>query len=100
MPDTTLTEADFKQILVDGLGELKSITQDAVQQLANEYSPRLLSLVTSDDPAGERDDILVNMKLSYAILGVKAESVAGQAVVGVLKVATNLAFKFATAALA
>lgn len=98
MPTPNVTADDFKLILADALSEVKSISQDAVQQLANEYAPRLASLVTSDDPSGERDDILTNMKLSYEILGVKAESVAGQAVVSVLKVATNVALKFVMAA--
>lgn len=97
MADVNVSESDFKQVLVEALSELKSISQDAVQQLANEYAPRLASLITSDDPAGERDDILVNAKLAYEILGVKAESVIGQAAVTALKVATNLALKVAIA---
>lgn len=94
----TVTESDFKAVLSEALSGLKGIGQDAVQQIANEYAPRLAALAVSDDPAGERDDIMVNMRLAGDILGVQAESVAGQAVVSVLKVATNVALKFVLAA--
>lgn len=95
-----LTAEDFKPILTEALAGLKGVSQDAIQLVAERWALRIAGLVASDDPTAERDDIMVNMGIELATLGIKAESVAGNAIAAVIQVALNVALKFATAGLA
>jgi hypothetical protein len=92
-----LTTDDYKSVLTSALGDLKNLKDEAVEAVANEYGPRLAALGESDDPTGERDDLMTNMKLQLADLGVQAETTAGQIVVKVLQALTEAALKFALA---
>lgn len=98
MATTKVTADDFKQILTDALTSVRGISQEALVGLTAEFAPRLAGLATSDDPSGEFDDIRVNETLALEILGVKAESVPGQAALAAIRVAANVAMKFVVAA--
>jgi hypothetical protein len=88
---------DYKAVLASTLADVKHLKDEAVEAVANEYAPRLARLAESDDPTGERDDIMTNMKLQLADLGVQAETAAGQVVAKVLQALLDAALKFALA---
>lgn len=92
-----VTAEDFKTIITDALTGLKAVSVDAIQLVAEKWAPRIAGLATSDDPAAERDDIMTNIGIELATLGIKAESVAGKTVASIIGVALNVAFKFVVA---
>jgi hypothetical protein len=90
-----LSTQDFKDVLTQTIGDLRDVEHEAVLAVVNEYAPRLAALGESDDPEGERDDILTNVRLRLASLGIQGETAAGQAVAKVIQVAVNYTVKLA-----
>src|SRR5437899_3108379 len=85
--------SDFSKIITDALTGLKGVANEAIQTLAAEFAPKFAALVSSEDPQGDYDDIMLNMEIAYGTLGVEAETLAGQVVQRALQAALATALK-------
>jgi hypothetical protein len=89
----SLTTGDFHDILTQSFADLTTVKTEVIQTVIAKYAPRLAMLGQSDDPQGERDDIVTNARLELAIFGIQTEEILGRAI----QVAANVALKLALA---
>jgi hypothetical protein len=86
-----LSTEEFKGVLEESLGDIAVVKNETIQLILTKYAIRLANLSNSDDPEGERDDIVTNARIELAAEGVYVEQVVGRVIKTLASVALKLA---------
>lgn len=92
------TETDWHAILSDVLTGIKDLGRPALRKLATEYAPKLAQVAeaeTEEEGRARYEAVMLNIKASARVIGIRAETVLGRAVIRTLEVAARFALRAA-----
>lgn len=88
-----INEDEWRQVLTDALDGIKGLGKASLQNVVDEYAPRLAAASSAE----ELDDLRVNLEAEGLIVGIKAETQAAKLVRRILSLAAAIAVKAAAA---